>query len=369
MAAALESAWPDVPLSGVVSTRYGHAVAAERVEIIEAGHPIPDTASETAARKALAAVSGLTKDDLVVALISGGGSACMALPVDGVSLADKQDITKQLLRSGASINEINIVRGRLSGIKGGKLAAAAAPAQVCTLIISDVPGDDPALVASGPTVSGTTASANALEIIERYGISLPAAANRHLQEPEDSAREQKTGEWRIVASPALSLEAACASARSLELTPLMLGDAIEAESRELGRVMAGIAQSVKSLGAPVTPPAVLVSGGETVVTINTDKPGRGGRNTEFALSFAIAAEGTDSVWALAGDSDGIDGTEDAAGAVVTPSTMPRARAAGLDPRSLLEKHDSYHLFDAVGDLLMTGPTLTNVNDIRLVLVA
>ena len=369
MAAALDSAWPDVPISGVVSTRYGHAVAVERVEVIEAGHPIPDAASEAAARRALDAVQGLTEDDLVIALISGGGSATMALPVEAITLEEKQDVTRQLLRSGASINEMNVVRGHLSRIKAGKLAAAAAPARVHTLIISDVPGDNPANVASGPTIVGDATPTDALEIIERCGIVLPARAHHHLQHEPPSAAEQSTGTWQIIASPALALRAASEAAKRLKLTPMILGDAIEAESRELARAMVGIAQSVRSLSEPVRAPAVLLSGGETAVTIGPEGAGRGGRNMEFALSFANAAKGMDAVWVLAGDSDGIDGTEDAAGAIVDPTTLSRARAAGFDPDRSLRNHDSYTLFEEIDDLVVTGPTLTNVNDIRIVVVA
>ncbi len=368
MAAAVDAAWPDVELSGVVSTRYGHAVPAGRIEVIEAGHPIPDAASASAAVSILDAVSGLTRGDLVIALISGGGSATMALPIEPLSLDEKQSITRQLLTSGATIGEVNTVRTHLSRIKGGKLAAAAAPAQLWTFIISDVPGDDPAGVASGPTVARGATSAEALALLDRYAIDISAPVRQYLLGEADQP-DVPTGNLRIVASPAQALSAASDAVRELDMTPVILGDAIESESRELGRTMAGIARSVRGLGEPATAPAVLLSGGETTVTIGSEGAGRGGRNTEFALSLAVALRGADNIWALAADSDGIDGTEDAAGAIVSPDTLERAAAAGFDAGETLRRHDSYSLFDAIGDLVMTGPTLTNVNDIRMVMIA
>jgi hydroxypyruvate reductase len=369
MAAAFDAAWPDVDVSGVVVTRYGHAVPAGRVRILEASHPVPDAASEQAARAALEAVRGLGPDDLVVALISGGGSALMALPAGNMSLADEQDINRALLRSGATISEMNAVRKHLSGIKGGRLAAAARPARVVTLLISDVPGDDPAVIASGPTVPDPSTLADVAEIIARFKLDLPAEAKRVLAAGDETPKPGDiAGEVRIIAAPSQALAAAANAARAAGLTPLVLGDAIEGEAREVGTVMAGIARSVRSHGLPVGPPAVLISGGETTVTITAERAGKGGRNTEFLLGFAIAAQGQSSVWAIAGDSDGIDGTEDAAGALVAPDSVTRGRAAGLDARQFLAAHDSYSYFDRLGDLIRTGPTLTNVNDIRAILV-
>ncbi len=368
MAAALDAAWPDVELSGVVSTRYGHAVSAGRVRVIEAGHPIPDAASAAAAAHILEAVSGLTSADLVIALISGGGSATMALPIEGLSLDEKQKITQQLLTSGATIGEMNTVRTHLSQIKGGKLGAAAAPARLWTLVISDVPGDDPACVASGPTFAAESTPADALALIDRYSIDISSPVRRSLLSTDAGKPRTVRGDYRIVASPAHALRAASDTARGLNLAPVILGDAIEAESRELGRTMAGIARSVRTLGEPAPAPAVLLSGGESAVTIGSEGAGRGGRNTEFALALALALRGADGVWALAADSDGIDGTEDAAGAVVSPDTLEHAAQAGFDPAESLRRHDSYTLFSAIGDLVMTGPTLTNVNDIRIVMI-
>lgn len=367
MAAALDAAWPDVDLSGVVSTRYDHAVPAGRITIIEAGHPVPDQNSETAALRMLEAVDGLTTDDLVVALVSGGGSACLALPIEPLSLAEKQDITRQLLASGATIEDINVVRTHLSRVKGGRLAGAAYPARIVSLLISDVPGDDPAAIASGPTVTGRSRPTDALEIVDRLGIDLSPAVRDHLR-ADDAVPDMPEGDCHIIASPAQALLAASGKARDLGFTPVILGDSLEGESRELGRAMAGIARSIHELGHPAPSPAVLISGGETTVTIGADSEGRGGRNTEFALSLALSLQGEHGIYALAGDSDGIDGTEDAAGAIITPDTLQRARAAGLDPHDILRRHDSYSLFDATGDLVRTGPTLTNVNDIRLITV-
>lgn len=368
MAAALDAAWPDVDVAGVVSTRYGHAVPAGRIKIIEAGHPVPDEASEDAARQVLAAVSGLSPDDLVIALVSGGGSATLALPVEALTLAEKQAITTRLLASGATIREMNVVRTHLSRVKGGKLAAAALPARVHTLLISDVPGDHPASIASGPTVPCDSTPAEALALIDRIGISIPGAVRDYLRTAETTALPADNCSHTIVASPARALEAAATTAQALGFTPLVLGADIEGESRELGRAMADIARSVASPAEAASSPAVLLSGGETTVTIGAEGAGRGGRNTEFLLALALALEGDAGIWALAGDSDGIDGTDDAAGAVISPDTLERVRNAGLDARDALLHHDSYSLFAALGDLVKTGPTLTNVNDIRIVMV-
>lgn len=372
MAAALEHAWPDVALTGTVVTRYGHAVPTRRIEVIEAAHPVPDANSEHGARRLLDSVRGLGPDDLVLALMSGGGSALLALPAPGLTLADKQAINRALLASGATITEMNTVRKHLSAIKGGRLAAAAAPAPVVTLAISDVPGDAPAVIASGPTVADPTSFADARAIVARYAITpSPAVAARLAQAQDETPKPGSlpAGEFHLIATPLLALSRAADTARSLGLTPLILGDALEGEAREAGTLMAGIASCVRVHGQPLTPPAVLLSGGETTVTIGRGPAGRGGRNTEFLLALALALDEAPGIWAVAGDTDGIDGTEDAAGALVTPDTLARARAAGLDPRAVLAGHDSYTLFAAIGDLIRTGPTLTNVNDLRAVLIA
>jgi len=311
----------------------------------------------------------LTADDLVIALMSGGGSSLMVMPAGAMTLADKQAVNTSLLASGANIVEMNAVRKHLSGIKGGRLALAARPARVVTLAISDIPGDDPAAIASGATVADSSTLADVRDIIARYRIDLPPAAVAVLAANiETPKRLPPDNSVRVVIAPSLALAAAAQAAAKAGLTPLMLGDAIEGESRELGIVMAGIARSCRLNGCPVEPPAVLLSGGETTVTIGKGPAGRGGRNTEFLLGFAIAMAGEPDVFALAGDSDGIDGTEDAAGAIVTPDTLARARIATLDPRAYLVNHDSFSFFDGIGDLIRTGPTGTNVNDIRIVLI-
>jgi glycerate 2-kinase len=368
MAAALEQAWPDVKMSGVVVTRYGHAVPTQQIKIIEAAHPVPDANSLLAAGDILNAVTGLSADDLVIALISGGGSALMVSPADVLTLADKQAVNRALLQSGAGIGEMNTVRKHLSRIKGGKLAAAAAPARVVTLLISDVPGDDPAIIASGPTVLDHTTPSDALAIIERYKCDLPQAVKTLLQKPLRKQDVAPQSDIRMIASPDRALRAAATEARSHGITPLILGDALEGEARELGIAMAGIAAAAQQQGYPQSTPCVILSGGETTVTIQNGKAGRGGRNTEFLLSTAIALQGRKKIWALAGDTDGIDGTEDAAGAVIGPDFLSRARHAGLEPRQFLTGHDSYSLFQALNSLVVTGPTLTNVNDFRALLV-
>lgn len=369
MAQALDAAWGDVALSGVVVTRHGQYAPAGRIRVLEASHPTPDAGSVEAGRQMLAAVQGLSADDLVIALMSGGGSSLLVLPAGGMTLADKQAVNRSLLASGATIVEMNAVRKHLSAIKGGRLALAAAPARVVTLAISDIPGDDPASIASGPTIADPSTCQDVAEIVARYGIDLPPAAAAVLAEGlETPKRLPAHNTVRVIAAPRLALAAAARAALTLGLTPLILGDAIEGESRELGTVMAGIARSSRLHGVPVEPPAVLLSGGETTVTIGKGTAGRGGRNTEFLLGLAIAMAGEPGVFALAGDSDGIDGTEDAAGAIVTPDTLLRARQAEIDPRACLAGHDSYSFFAGIGDLLVTGPTGTNVNDIRAVLI-
>ena len=371
MARAVEDNWPG-PLSGLVVTRYGHAVPCERIEIVEASHPVPDQAGEDAARRILALAASAGPDDLVLCLISGGGSALLALPAEGITLADKQAVNRALLTSGADIGAMNVVRKHLSAIKGGRLAAAAWPAPLMALAISDVPGDDLSIIASGPTVADPSTFADARAILTRYAITPPAAVAAHLAEAADET--PKPGDERLakastvlIASPLASLEAAAEVARAAGVTPVILGDALEGEAREMGNVMAGIALSARLHGHPVAPPAVLLSGGETTVTVR-GKGGKGGRNTEFLAGLAVALGGAPGIFALAGDTDGIDGSEDNAGALVTPDTLARAHTAGLDARAYLAANDCWSLFDALGDLVVTGPTLTNVNDFRAVLV-
>ncbi len=369
MAAALEAAWPHVDLSGVVVTRYGHAVATGRIDIVEASHPVPDDRSAQAASRILAAVEGLTADDMVIALISGGGSALMVAPAEGITLADKMAVNRALLASGATISEMNAVRKHLSRIKGGRLALAAKPAKVVSLLISDVPGDDASEIASGPTVADPTDIATVREIVARYDLDLPENVKKVLERGEETPKAGDIEEdIRLIAAPSLALQAAADEATKLGLTPLILGDALEGESKDVGAVMAGIAISASARGLPIKGPAVLLSGGETTVTISKGQAGKGGRNTEFLLSLALTLKGANAIWAIAGDSDGIDGVEDAAGAMVTPDTLARMRDAGIDPRQSLVGHDSYTAFKAVGDLVLTGPTLTNVNDIRAILI-
>lgn len=370
MAKAVEDHW-DGPLRGLVVTRYEHGQPCTRIEVVEAAHPVPDEAGRDAAARILSMVQDLTPDDLVLCLISGGGSALLTALPPGLTLADKQSVNKALLKSGANISEMNCVRKHLSAIKGGRLAAAAAPARVVSLLISDVPGDDPDVIASGPCVADPTTSADALAILERYGIDQPANVRAHFGSPDSET--PKPGDPRLervethmIATPQMSLEAAAASARAAGIMPVILGDAIEGEAREVAIVHAGIAAQVRNHGQPAPPPALLLSGGETTVTVHGD--GRGGRNAEFLLSLAIALDGRAGIFAIACDTDGIDGTEDNAGAFLAPDSLARARAAGLDPRARLADNDGYGFFDALGDLIKTGPTLTNVNDFRAILV-
>ncbi|MCD9672803.1 MULTISPECIES: glycerate kinase [Klebsiella] len=370
MAAALEAAWPDVAMSGVVVTRYGHTAPTKKIRIVEAAHPVSDAMSEVASMLILETVKDLTEQDCVIALISGGGSALMALPRQGISLADKQNINKSLLLSGATIGEMNIVRKHLSDIKGGRLAYAALPAKVITLIISDVPGDNPEEIASGPTVPDSSTLDDAQSIIGRYNIDLPEHVAQVLAQPRELVTLANiTPDIRLIASPSGALQAVANIAEHFHFSPLILGDALEGESSQLGIVMAGIARSIKKHGLPVKPPVAIISGGETTVTIDAGHAGRGGRNTEFLLSLACALKGETGIWAMAGDSDGIDGTEDAAGAIITPTTLVRGMDVEMDARDYLDDHDSYSYFDRLGDLVKTGPTLTNVNDIRIILVA
>jgi hydroxypyruvate reductase len=375
MAAALEDAWPDIALEGTVVTRYGHAVPTRRIEVIEASHPVPDANSERGALRLLERVRGLTQDDLVIALMSGGASALLAAPAPGLTLADKQAINRALLASGANITEMNAVRKHLSAIKGGWLAAAAAPARVVTLAISDVPGDDPAVIGSGPTVPDATTFADARALIARCKITPPPAVANRLQQDHDETPKPGSlpnTEFRMIATPMMALQAMADKARSLGLTPLILGDALEGEAAQMGTVMAGIARSVRAHGHPLPAPAVLLSGGETTVTMTgatTAPEGKGGRNTTFLLGLALALDGARGIWACAGDTDGIDGMDEVAGAILTPDTIARARTIGRDAWSDLARLDSHGFFGAVGDLIVTGPTLTNVNDIRAILIA
>jgi glycerate 2-kinase len=382
MAAAVDALWPaDAPLSGLVVTRYHHVPPAlrerpGRIEVVEARHPVPDEAGERAAERIGALADGLTADDLVLCLISGGGSALLSRPAPGLTLADKQAVNRALLMSGAAIDEMNCVRKHLSSIKGGRLAARCAPARVVTLLISDVPGDDPAVIASGPTVPDPTTCADALAILERYRIEVPPAALDGLRRgtfetPKPGDPRFAGHEVHLIATPQQSLEAAAAAARALGVEAHVLSDAIEGESHVVGGVHAALARAVARHGQPFRKPCVILSGGETTVTVQaaTDRPtGRGGRASEFLLGCAIALQGQPGVWALAADTDGIDGVEDNAGAIVTPDTLARAAAAGWKPRDVLDRHDAYSLFQALGDLVVTGPTFTNVNDFRALLV-
>jgi len=370
MAQAVEQHWP-TPLAGLVVTRYGHAAPCKHIEIVEGSHPVPDAAGQAAAARMLKLVEGLSSEDLVLCLISGGGSALLPLPAAGLTLADKQAINRALLASGASISEMNTVRRHLSGVKGGRLAAACYPARVLTLLISDVPGDRVVDIASGPTVPDATSCADALEIVRRFGITLPAAARELLEsgrgesvKPGDPRLARS--ETRIIAAPQLALEAAAAAAREAGYATCVLGDAIEGEAREVGKVLAGIALQVAERGQPLQPPCVLLSGGETTVTLRGQ--GRGGRNVECLLSLAIGVDGHSRIHALAGDTDGIDGVEEIAGATFGPDTLARAWSLGLRPRDRLAANDGHGFFSALGESIVTGPTLTNVNDFRAILI-
>jgi hydroxypyruvate reductase len=371
MARAVEDHWSG-PLDGYVVTRYGYAVPCQRIEIVEASHPVPDAAGLAAAQTLMQRVQGLSEDDLVLCLISGGGSSLLPLPLDGLTLEHKQDVNRALLKSGATISEMNCVRRHLSAIKGGRLGAACHPARVLTLLISDVPGDDPINIASGPTVADPTTCADALAIVRRYAIELPAPVREVLEsgrgesvKPGDP-RLART-ETRMIATPQMALEAAAAVAREAGVTPYILGDALEGEARDVGKVLAAIALQVAERGQPVTAPCVLLSGGETTVTVRGK--GRGGRNVECLLSMAIALNGHPRIHALAGDTDGVDGQEEIAGATVSPDTLSRAWSQGLRPHDCLDDNDGHGFFEALGDSVITGPTLTNVNDFRAILIA
>jgi glycerate 2-kinase len=370
MAKAFEEVW-DGPLTGLVVTRYGYATACERIEIVEAAHPVPDAAGYLGARRIMEQVSGLGHDDLVVALISGGGSALLPAPGPGMSLEDEQNINSALLASGAPIGVMNLIRNELSAIKGGRLAALAYPARVVTLVVSDIPGDDPALVASGPTLPIGSNRAEVRHLVSLYGIKLPAAAQILLAGADNPAPRPEDPRFapnsvKVIASAGISLEAAARRAAADGIAAHILSDAIEGEARDVGRVHAAIAREVATRSRPFSSPALLLSGGETTVTLRGK--GRGGRNAEFLLSFALAIDGHEGIAALAADTDGIDGTGDNAGAFADGSTAPRMRAAGVDPRAALADNDAYTAFRAVDGLFMTGPTGTNVNDFRAILV-
>ena len=382
MAAAVDALWPvDAPISGLVVTRYDHVPPAYRarpgrIEVVEARHPVPDEAGRQAAQRIVGLTRGLTADDLVLCLISGGGSALLAMPAEGLAFDDKQAINRALLNSGAAIDEMNAVRKHLSAVKGGRLAAMCAPARVVTLLISDVPGDEPSVIASGPTVPDASTCADALAILARYGIDIPAAVRAGLEsgafETPKPGDERFAGhEVRMIATPQQSLEAAAALARQAGIAAHILSDEIEGESREVGKVHAALARAVARRGqppaAPFRRPCVILSGGETTVTVRSTG-GRGGRASEFLLGCTIALQGQPGVWALAADTDGIDGIEDNAGAVATPDSLARAAALGLKPADFLDRNDAYNFFHALGDLVVPGPTFTNVNDFRALLV-
>jgi len=382
MAAAVDALWPrNAPLSGLVVTRYDYVPpayralqqqGAGRIEVVEAAHPVPDDAGRRAARRIADLTRGLTQDDLVLCLISGGASSLLAMPADGITLEQKQAINKALLRSGAAIDEMNCVRKHLSAIKGGRLAAMCAPAQVVTLLISDVPGDAPEVIGSGPTVPDSTTCADALRILARYGIEIPATARAglesgRLETPKPGDAIFAGHQVHMIATPRQSLDAAARVARDAGIAVHVLSDEMEGESREVGKVHAALARYVAKQGQPFAKPCVILSGGETTVTVKS-KGGRGGRATEFLLGCAIALQGEPNVHVLAADTDGIDGVEDNAGALVTPSTLARAVAQGLKAQDFLDRNDAYNFFKPLGDLIVPGPTFTNVNDFRAVLV-
>lgn len=365
MAKAAEDNWPG-SLGGLVVTRHGYEVACSRIEIVRAAHPVPDDAGLHAAQRMLEMAKGLTERDLVLCLVSGGGSALLPLPMPGLTLAEKQDISRSLLKCGATIGEMNCLRRHLSSIKGGRLAAAGHPAKVVTLLISDVPGDNPMDIASGPTVADTTTCADALAILAKYKINVPPAVRNALL--DGTAESVKPGDPRLagntvtlIATPRMALEKAAALAEAQGVRAYILGDALEGESRGLGRDMASLAQEAR-----FSPPCVLLSGGETTVTVTGN--GRGGRNVEFLLSLGLALQGRSGVHALAGDTDGVDGTEEIAGAYLAPDTLSRARALGIDPAASLARNDGHGFFQSLGDSVITRPTLTNVNDFRAILL-
>jgi hydroxypyruvate reductase len=370
MARALEDHWPG-PLEGLVVTRYGYEVPCRRIEIVQAAHPVPDEAGLLATRRIRQMLEGLGKDDLVIALISGGGSSLLTAPAEGLTLADKQAVNAALLASGASISEMNCVRRHLSTVKGGRLGAACHPARLVTLLISDVPGDSPGDIASGPTVPDPTTCADALMIVQRHGIALPSAALAWLTsgagesiKPDDT--RLRSVDVRMVTAPQIALEDAARVALAAGFTPYIVGDSLEGEARELGKAFAGIVRQVVKHGQPFAAPCVLLSGGETTVTLKGD--GRGGRNVEFLLSLGIALDGLPGVLAIACDTDGVDGVEEIAGALLGPDTLARAWARGIHPRASLDRNDGHGFFQALGDAVVTGPTMTNVNDFRAIVI-
>jgi len=374
MAKVVEDCWPKAhgtKLEGLVVTRYGHGADCRRIEVIEAAHPVPDEAGRAAAGRILQKVQGLTENDVVLCLISGGGSSLLSLPAQGITLAQKQALNKALLKSGATITEINCVRKHLSAIKGGRLALACAPARVVTLLISDVPGDDPGIIASGPTLPDPTTCDEALAILHKYGIDIPESVAQHLQsgagetpKPDDPRFERNV--HHIIATAQNALEAAASKARTAGITPYILSNDLEGEARDVGLVHAALARQVKQYDQPFAKPCVILSGGETSVTVRGQ--GRGGRNAEFLLSLATSLQGLPDVYALACDTDGIDGSEDNSGALYTPQIWQRAQERGLNAHAMLDDNDGYGFFGALDELILTGPTRTNVNDFRAILV-
>jgi hydroxypyruvate reductase len=375
MAAAFEKVW-DGPIEGLVVTRYGYGAKCERIEIIEAAHPVPDAAGLEASRRLLAKVQGLTADDLVVALISGGGSALLPSPAGSLTLADEIAVNEALLASGAPIAAMNTIRKHVSTIKGGRLAATAWPARVVSLVVSDIPGDNPALVASGPTVPDSGSREDALASIAAYGMKLPASVMAHISSPAADApspddQRFSRNEVHLIASAGVSLEAAAAEAKQQGIDAVILSDSIEGEAREVGGVHAAIAREVATRNRPFPKPVLILSGGETTVTLRAPIDGvrgKGGRNSEFLLAFAIGISGAEGIHALAADTDGIDGSENNAGAFADGSTVSRMRAAGVDAKAMLAGNNAWTAFDAVGDLFVPGPTGTNVNDLRAILI-
>ena len=372
MAAAVEKAY-EGELEGLVVTRYGYSVSCEKIEILEAAHPVPDAAGLKAAQRIMEYVSALTEDDTVLCLISGGGSSLLTLPAEGISLDDIRQVNKVLLASGATINEMNCIRRQISQVKGGRLAAAAHPARIINMLISDVPGDDPINIASGPTVQNTTTAQEAIAIVERYAMDLPASVMAVLQAQLNNPAQYPPCdlsaariETHMVAAPQLALEAAAKVCAEASIPSYILSDSIEGEASDVGVVLAGLAKQVAAKDQPFKKPCVLLSGGETTVTLKGS--GRGGRNVEFLLSFAVAMQGLSGVYALAGDTDGVDGVEEIAGAICDPTTLERAWSKSINPRASLSNNDGHGFFEALGDSVVTGPTMTNVNDFRAILI-